>query len=199
MDYEFFTLFTERIESSESGERAELIEKRNLLLKITQDIDKQLELRLAETKEMLEEILENESLEEAVVKNINGIDQLFLQVASSEMDAARQNKDSDREEKLGNLLQILQRFSPPPELEVVEALLSVADEEEKFDEVIRSLDENMLTRVVDYLTSIISRFDEQEETTPSEEQERVKETQDKLKEVFNTLLRKSMDLKMKGS
>jgi hypothetical protein len=198
MDYEFFTLFTERIEKSESDERQVLVEKRNLLLKVTEDIDKKLEERLTAAKENLEIILDHESLEQAVANHIGKIDQLFLQAASVELSAAVQNNDKEREEKLGQLLQIIQRLSAPPELEVVEALLGVADEEDKVNEIIDNLDEANLSRVVDYLTSIISRFEDQSSTAPPDEQEQIKETQEKLQNIFNILLRKSMDLKMKG-
>ena len=46
MDYEFFQTFTERIEKTDDKHRKDLIEKRNLILKVTQEIDAQVELRI---------------------------------------------------------------------------------------------------------------------------------------------------------
>lgn len=196
LDYEFFKLFTDRIEASDSEERSTLVEKRNLLLKITQEIDQQMEQRLAQAKNQLNLILDSESIEEAVIKNIQFIDQFFLQVASSELNAAIEKKDPEREKKLGELLQVIQRMTAPPELELIEALLEVSDEEDKLNEVISELDEQLLSKVIDYLTSIISRYEDQISSGESENQDQIKQTQEKLKLIFNSLLRKSMKLKM---
>ena len=46
MDYEFFQNFTERIEVSSRERAKELVEKRNLMLKVTQEIDEQLKQKL---------------------------------------------------------------------------------------------------------------------------------------------------------
>ena len=196
LDYEFFTLFTERIEGSDAEDRKELVEKRNLLLKITEEIDKQLDKRVSEIKNQIDLILEKESIEEAIVNNIGAIDQLFLQVASSELKDAQENGDEAREEKISKLLQVIQKLTTPPELEVIEALLRVSEDGEKTKQLINELDEQLLQRVIDYLTSIISRYDDQIDSgTPADQTELI-DTQEKLKFMFNEMLRKSMQLKM---
>ena len=197
MDYEFFTLFTERIESSDSDKRKDLVEKRNLLLKITEDIDKQLDERVKDVKKLIDSIIEQDIMEEAIIKNVGAIDQFFVQVASSELNQAKESEDKSREDNLQELLQIIQKLSAPPEMEVVEALLNISDDEAKFAELIDKLDDQLMPRIIDYLTSIISRYDDQIASESPGNQEEMKDTQGKLKFVFNALLRKSMELKMR--
>lgn len=53
MDYEFFQIFTERIEKTEDKLRNGLVERRNLLLKITQEIDSQVAENLKDRKSVV--------------------------------------------------------------------------------------------------------------------------------------------------
>ncbi len=198
MDYEFFKLFTEKIENSESEQRKEMVERRNLLLKITQEIDDQLNERVLEAKGLLERILESESIEDALMQNSSKIDQIFIQAVSSELKSAKEKQDGEREEKLEVLLQSIQKLTTPPELEVVEALLRVAEDEGKTNELIAELNEQLLARVIEYLTAIISNYDEQISSAAPDDLEQLKETYGKLKQVFNSLLRRSMQQKMEG-
>jgi len=128
---------------------------------ITQEIDDQLNERVLEAKGLLERILESESIEDALMQNSSKIDQIFIQAVSSELKSVKENKDGEREEKLEVLLQSIQKLTTPPELEVVEALLRVAEDEGKTNELIAELNEQLLARVIEYLTAIISNYDEQ--------------------------------------
>ena len=196
MDYEFFTLFTEKIEDADAAERKEMVKRRNLLLKVTQEIDKELDERVASARQLIDKILESESVEEALIQHINAVDQLFIQVLSTELKAAQESDDKGREEKINELLQVVQKLTSPPELEVIETLLSVSEDEEKFNSVLKELDDQLMQRVIDYLTSIISNYDEQIASGELGSPEEMKANQAKLKEVFNSLLRKSMEQKM---
>jgi hypothetical protein len=199
MDYEFFQTFTERIENSESEERKKMVERRNLLLSLTEEIDKQLNDRLEETKNQIEVILESDSVEEAIMQNLGAIDQLFIQVTSAELKAAQENDDQQRIEKLSQMLQIIQTLTTPPELEVIESLLGLSDDEDAQAKVIDEIDDQLLTRIIDYLTSIITNYDQQIDADQSENTEQIKQTVEKLKQLYNSLLRKSMEQKMKSS
>jgi len=74
----------------------------------------------------------------------------------------------------------------------------VADQEEKLNTVIEELDPELMSRVIDYMTSLISNYDEQIESGEAENLEQMKATQQKVKLVFNAVLRKSMEMKMMG-
>lgn len=198
MDYEFFRLFTERIESSDPEVRKGLVERRNLLLKITQEIDNQIEERVTETIKQIDKILEGDSLEEALYANIRSIDQFFVQVLSTELNEAKESNNSQREERLTELLQTIQKLTAPPELEAIETLLNASENEENLSAVINELDQQLMPSIIDYLTSLISNYEEQIASGTAENIAQVKETQGKLKQVFNSLLKKSMEQKMDG-
>ena len=198
MDYEFFALFTDRIENSDPEARKGLVERRNLLLKVTQEIDQQIEERVAETGKLIDRIMESDSLEEALYQHIRSIDQFFVQVLSTELNNARESKDTKREEKLMELLQIIQKLTAPPELEAIETLMNLSEDDGKLSAAMDELDDQLMPRVIDYLTSLITNYEEQIDSGEVENLTKIKETQGRLKKVFNTLLKKSMEQKMKG-
>jgi hypothetical protein len=61
------------------------------------------------------------------------------------------------------------------------------------------LDEQLLTTVINYLTSIITNYDEQISANSTDNLAQLEETQALLKQVYNVLLKQSMERKMKAS
>ena len=196
MDYEFFQTFTERIEAAAEKERKEMIEKRNLILKVTQEIDEQLKQKAVTAVETINRIIENESIEESLMQNIGLVDQLFVQTLSSEINLAEEGKDEERKTKLINLFQIIQELSTPPELKMVEELVAISDDKDKFENVLNEMDPELSEKVISYLTSIITNYEEQATQGEAENLEQLNETLSTLKTVFNEMLRKSMKSKM---
>jgi len=196
MDYEFFQNFTEKIESADESQRKELVEKRNLMLKVTQEIDDQLQQRVAAAIEVIDRIIESESVEEGLMQNIGLVDQLFVQALSSEINKAEEGKNEDRKTKLIELFQVIQEMTTPPELKKVEELVALTEDSSKLDAAFDELDEEMIEKIITYLTSIISSYEEQAGVEEAENADQLNETLGKLKIVFNELLRKSMKNKM---
>lgn len=196
MDYEFFQTFTERIEASGEEERKDLVEKRNLMLKVTQEIDEQLQQRIAAAVDTINRIIENDPIKEGLMKNIGLVDQFFVQALSGEINLAEEGEDKERKTKLIELFQIIQELSTPPELKKVEELVEISDDNKKLESVLDEMDPELTEKVIGYLTSIISKYEEQEAQEEAENLDQLKETLGKLKIVFNELLRKSMKSKM---
>lgn len=192
MDYEFFQKFTEMIEKSEEESRKELIERRNLLLKQTQEIDQQLEQRLIDAREVIEKIINSDPIEDGLMNNLASIDQFFVQALSAEINTAETNNDTDRQTKLNTVLQKIQEMTTPPEISIIEELVGLVDEEEKLDTVLESLDPEMSAKVVEYLTSLVNNYEEQAANKDADNLEQIEETLIKLKELYNILLRRSM-------
>ena len=195
MDYEFFQMFTERIEKSAEEIRSNLVEKRNLMLKLTQEIDQQMYERTNAAKEIINSIIEEESPEEALIKIIDQIDQLFVQTLSAELELAIKEKQTERKDKLGNLLQKIQELTTPPELKIIDQLLSAADKGE-LENLLEEMKEQISPQFVDYMTSIISNFEEQINAADGDNQEEMKETLIRLKTVYNAVIRRSMKIKI---
>ena len=197
MDYEFFQNFTEKIEASAENERKDMVEKRNLILKVTQEIDEQLQQKLVDAVEVINRIIESESIEDGLMQNIGLVDQLFVQALSGEINLAEEKKNEERKTKLIELFQIIQELTTPPELKKVEELVAIADDKEKLDGAMEEIVPELLEKVIGYLTSIISNYEEQAAQGEAENLDQLNESLDKLKSVFNELLRKSMEKKMK--
>jgi hypothetical protein len=196
MDYEFFQMFTEKIEKSAEELRSNLVEKRNLMLKLTQEIDQQMYERTNAAKEIINSIIEEESSEEALIKNIDQIDQLFVQTLSSELELAIKEKQTERKDKLDNLLQKIQELTTPPELKIIDQLLSAAADKGELENLLEEMKEQISPQFVDYLTSIISNFEGQINAAKGDNREEMKETLTRLKTVYNAVLRRSMKIKI---
>jgi len=196
MDYEFFQNFTERIEDADENERKALVEKRNLMLKVTQEIDEQLQQKVAAATETINRIIANESIEEGLMKNIGLIDQLLVQALSGEINQAEESKNEERKEKLIELFQLIQDMTTPPELKKVEELVALTDDSSKLEKALDEIEPELSDKIIGYLTSIISSYEEQAVNEEAENLDQLNETLDRLKIVFNELLRKSMKSKM---
>ena len=198
MDYEFFQMFTDRIEKTDQDKRKELVERRNLLLKISEDIRKQIEERLENATKIINEILDSESVEDELTRNLPYIDQIFVDALARELQEAETKGNEARTEKINQILQILQKLSSPPELETVEKLLEASEDPAKLAKAISEIDVELLPRVIEYLSSIVSNYEEQLASDPAEGKEQLETTLKELKNVFNGVLKKSMEDKFKA-
>lgn len=196
MDYEFFQSFTDRIEAANEDERKDLVEKRNLMLKVTQEIDEQLQQRITSAVDNINRIIENEPIKEGLMQNIGLVDQFFVQALSGEINLAEEGKNEERKTKLIELFQIIQELSTPPELKKVEELVAISDDSKKLESALDDIDPELTEKIIGYLTSIISNYEEQAAQEEAENLDQLNETLSKLKIVFNELLRKSMKSKM---
>ncbi len=130
------------------------------------------------------------------MQNIGLVDQLFVQALSGEINQAEENKNEERKSKLIVLFQIIQDMSTPPELKMIDELVSLADDKNKLEIALDEIESELSEKIISSLTSIISNYEEQAVNEEAENLEQLNETLSKLKIVFNELLRKSMKSKM---
>ena len=131
MDYTFFQLLTERIERANGEQKKKLSALRERLLVVTREIDLQMEARMAQTRQLLEAILREPNIEEAMQQAMPAVDDLFIQALQAELEAARKAADLGKISKLQKINQILEEASaPPPEMELIQELLEAEDEAE---------------------------------------------------------------------
>jgi len=197
MDYEFFQLFTERIEESNDEIRNDLVEKRNLLLKVTQEIDQEYEKRLNAAREIINRILELDKMEEGLMENLASIDQIFIQALSGELELAEKQKQDERKKKLEELIQMIEEITTPPELKVLDNLLAVADNADVLSNAIYDLDEKINPKLIDYLTSIIGQYEERLNDSSDDDKRELEETLEKIKIVHKAVLKQSMKMNLK--
>ena len=198
MDYEFFQMFTDKIEKTDDNSRDSLVEKRNLMLKLTQQIDQQLLERVNEAKEQIEIFISEEPIEDKLMENLNLIDQYFVQALTSEMELAVKDNQVERKEKLEKLMQLIQDLTTPAELKIVEQLLTVSKDEKKLGEMLNKLGDQINTELIDYMTSIIGNYEEQIKTAEEGNKAELEDTFSRLKTIYNVVLRNSMKMNLGG-
>ncbi len=199
MDYNFFELFTELIEAAEGTRRNQLVERRNKILKWTQEIDQAINQRVNAARGVLQTILEEDEPGEALRKNLASIDEYFLQALGQEMEQAKQDQDPDRTRKLEQILHEIEAITTPPELKIIDQLLAAAEEEEELIKKIDELDQDINSDLVSYLTSILNNYQQQIEQSQGDQEEELQESFQLLQKVHNAVIRRSMRKKMTES
>lgn len=130
------------------------------------------------------------------MQNIGSVDQFFVQALSGEINAAEKTKNEERKNHLIELYNYIQALTTPPELKKVEELIEIVDDEQKMKETIDGIEPEFMEKLIGYLTSIISNYEEQSLKDDQENEDQIKDTLAKLTLIFNMLLRKSMQDKM---
>jgi hypothetical protein len=194
MDYTFFQNFTELIEQTDGGQRQDLIEKRNYLLKLTQDLDKAVNERLENARKVIDDIIKADDLEQAVQKALQNIDDFFVQALSQEIQNSANEPGSERTLKLEKLMTYIEELSTPPELKLVDQLLQTAGNQQELNEKIKELREQIDSEFINYLTAIMNSYEERISETAGDEKNKLEENYQLLKNVYNAVLRYSMEM-----
>lgn len=131
IDYVFYQQLTERIEAADrAGNTAEadtLKALRETVLKLTAEIDAEVQRASEQAAQLLHEILESDDMEQTIRANMDRIDDLFLNTLALNLQSAEQSGRQDAVEKLGQLRDILMKLvqeSQPPEILFINQLLS---------------------------------------------------------------------------
>jgi hypothetical protein len=189
LDYQFFQILSEQIDKADAEKKQPLVNLRDTLLKLTLEIDKELKHRIEESTKLLNSILSEPSLEDAVKKNISRIDEFFSQSLQVEFEAAHQNNDVARIEKIQKVISILEKESaPPPELEFIQLLLEVKDNESR----IKILQDNPSKMNDNFLQSLNSIINE------GETQNQSPQLLETLKAIYKNALRIVMEKNLKS-
>jgi hypothetical protein len=187
MDYAFFQLLSERIDRARGDGRARLIQLRERLLELTQEVDKQMEVRAAQARQLLEKILKSKDISEATLQNLRSIDDFFVQALNTEMDVARKKGDL---EKIGQLQQIVntlqQASTPPAEVELIEELLDAPDEQ-TVQAMLDKHRQEITPEFIDTLTTLMNQTQSNQDP----------DLQYKIQMVYRMALRYSMEANLK--
>lgn len=188
LDYQFFQSLTERIEKETGDLKQKFTDLREKLLKITRDYDLEVNKRIAEAEKLLDTILAEANLEEAVKKHIQEIDEFFTQAIRTAFDKANQAGDSARLEKIQKLTSIIEKESaPPPELDLIQKLVDAKDEAERH-QIIEENGAMITDELLQALNSIIAEGQSRKESP---------ELIQVLESIYKEALRFSMEKKLK--
>jgi hypothetical protein len=133
LDYAFFQLLSQKIESAQADERKRLEALRERVLSLTQRIDQAQEARAAQSASVLRTLLQAPDLDEAIRAALPAVDDLFLGILGANLRAARERGD---EALLGRLQEVETRLraiiqeSLPLGLQLAQTVLGIEDEAE---------------------------------------------------------------------
>jgi len=188
MDYSFFQLLTQKIDSSKEAEKQRLVDLREKLLTQTQEIDKRLQEEYAVSKNLLETIISDVNIEQAAEKNLSKVDELFIQVLENELAAARKNADLERISKLERVMIIIEKASEPPaEVKLIQDLLGT-ENDEQLQKMLKEHSADITPELVGLFNNVI---------TQNEGKTQNAQLTEKLKAVYRAVLRFSMEKNLK--
>ncbi len=131
MDYSFFQMLSEKIETAKDTDKQKLLNLREKLLNLTQEIDKKIQAEYEQAKQLLEKILSADNIAQSAESNLSNVNELFLQVLENELAVARKNANLDRISKLEQVMIVIEKANEPPaEIKLIQELLSTEDEAE---------------------------------------------------------------------
>lgn len=130
MDYSFFQILSDRIETSQDGDKDKLIALREKILKMVEEIDKELQVQAVQMEQLIDKIIQAPDISKVMEQILPAVNEVFVQVLKNQLENARQNNDSNKLEKLQQIVDYIQKASaPPPEYQFVEKLLDAEDDE----------------------------------------------------------------------
>jgi hypothetical protein len=188
MDYEFYTLLSERIDRARGDGRERLIKLRDQLLEMTQAIDKQKEERLLQARKNISMILQSTDIKQTMLQNLTLVDEIFVQAFNEEMETARKSGDLEKISKLKQIEEVVDKASaPPPEVALIQELLEVADSETELNKKLDAHKAEITPEFMDILSNLLVRTESGGEV----------ELKNRLSQIFSSALRITMSANLK--
>ena len=160
LDYAFFQLLSERIDSATGETKAGLENLRSRVLEITQQIDQVQQARAAEAAAVLEHLAKAEDLDEALSQVIPRIDDLFLATLQASLAEAEERQDQLSLDKLRQIearIEQLVRDSLPPGLRLAQEVLQIEDQasaKARLEEAAGTIDDDFLNTLMSAVTRL---------------------------------------------
>lgn len=190
LDYEFFQILSQRIDSSEDEEqKTKLTGLRDFLLEITKQIEEQIKEDRKNARAVLEKILAEPSVEAGLEKYGNELNDFFIEAVQESLQEARKAADLDRISKLGKLNTIIEEANKPPaEIQFVQELLKAPDAN-SIKELLNQKPEVLTDEFIQLLSGLINQTEQQGNQKP---------LVDKLKEIQKVVTKAIMAKNLKG-
>ena len=191
MDYQFFQMFTEKIDKASGDEKAKLESMRDKLLDFTNEADKQLEARYKQAQDFVESLLAQEDVVQAVQANLDQFTQDAVDVVNQMLRQASEKNDYTRMGKLQKMVEVLRQASTPPEVEFIEHLLDAPDNA-ALEQMLETNKAMVNDQFMQALIGLVAQVDEASVQGNPE----AKALSEKLSNVYKTALKFSMKQNM---
>lgn len=159
LDYQFFQLLSEKIEAAGSEDTQDLIDLREKLLKLTQEVDNALKEQTAQAQILLDELLKSGNLEKATQEALPRVNQAFADLVNHEAYAAQTADDQEKLKKLSTIIAVIQSASTSGMyIEVIEMLLQAQDEKAR-QEIMESAGDVIDADFMQMLSGLVSQME----------------------------------------
>jgi len=183
LDYTFFQLLTDKINTFENEKKAKLEGMREKLLGYIKEIDDQRQVQMQQTRKLLDAILAAPNPGEAVKEHFEEIDEYFMQLVDQELKNARTAADLNRIGKLQKITAVIEEASaPPPEIAFIEQLIELESYDDRM-KLMQSKAEMVTPEFTQMLSGLIAQ---------TEAQNQPEELINKLKEINRIAVRITM-------
>lgn len=186
MDYQFFQLLSERIDRARGDGRARLVALREQLLELTRQVDQQVQARQQASRQQIEAILQAEDITEAMLQNLQSVDDFFINELNRVMETAQREGDTARLQKIAQMVQVLQQVSAPPGLQLIEELVEAPDDEAR-RRILEANQEQITPEFLDTLTNLVHQVQSSDD----------REMAERIRAVHRQVLRFSMQANLK--
>ena len=130
---------------------------REQLLELSDQIDAQIELRVKQARQLLDQILQSEDMDQAIQQSAPQIDEFFLQAVQESLEVARKNGDIEISAKLNQIEELIRQASAQPaEIEFLEELLEAKDEATR-QELLESNQEKITPEFFQMLSGLMTQ------------------------------------------
>jgi hypothetical protein len=183
MDYNFFQMLTDRIESAKDGEKEKLLTLRELILKMIEEIDKETQAQVIQIEQLIDKVVQAPDIPKVMEQILPAVNELFIEVLKNQLDAATKKNDATRLSKLQEMVAVIQQAStPPPEYEFIEKLLD-AEGEVGIQKLLEENPQMITGELAQLIPGLISQAETQKEAP---------EVLDKLRMINKMILKLSM-------
>lgn len=157
LDYQFYQILSQRIDEASAEEQERLSALREHLLELSDQIDAQIDLRVKQARQLLDQILQSEDMDQAIQQSAPQIDEFFLQAVQESLDVARKNGDIEISAKLNQIEELIRQASAQPaEIEFLEELLEAKDEATR-QELLESNQEKITPEFFQMLSGLMTQ------------------------------------------
>lgn len=199
LDYQFFQALSQKIDQHEDEKKQKLVDLREKLLAITAEIDAAIEQRMQIAQQNLETLLEVDDIPAAMQANMGAVDEYFIQVLTKTLETAREAGDMERSSKLQQVLATIEEQSAaPPEYELIDELMAIADDEAAIKKTLQSQAEEVNAKLMEILGGLLGQLQASVEQAQGKAQAEQREMLDRLQKVYNVALKMSMEKSFKA-
>jgi hypothetical protein len=180
IDYQFFQLLTQRIESADTkNDRAQadaLRSKRSMILDIAQRLDAEIRSRTQARARLLTDILSSDTPKDVIRARLQEMDSVFISVLEANIAQSQEQHQHDLEAKLHSvrnaIVEVLQE-SAPPQVRFVNQLLQ-ADYPDETRAMLRENQAQLNDELFNMFDMLASDLAEQGDTETSERLKQIK-------------------------